>query len=49
MADGHHGTASMAVDVTSQGIARRRTKPFVENHGATPPAWPDDKNFLRIK
>ncbi|MEV6667608.1 RHS repeat-associated core domain-containing protein [Streptomyces nigra] len=45
MVDDHHGTASMAVDATTQAITRRYTKPFGETRGATP-AWPDDKGFL---
>ncbi|MFC9956018.1 RHS repeat domain-containing protein [Streptomyces nigra] len=46
MVDDHHGTASMAVDATTQAITRRYTKPFGETRGATTPAWPDDKGFL---
>jgi RHS repeat-associated protein len=46
MVDDHHGTASMAVDATTQAITRRYTKPFGETRGMTPPAWPDDKGFL---
>ncbi|MFD5114246.1 RHS repeat domain-containing protein [Streptomyces sp. NPDC058391] len=46
MADDHHGTASMAVDATTQAVTRRYTKPFGETRGPTPPAWPDDKGFL---
>jgi RHS repeat-associated protein len=46
MVDDHHGTASMAVDATTQAVTRRYTKPFGETRGATPSAWPDDKGFL---
>ncbi|MEU8586386.1 RHS repeat-associated core domain-containing protein [Streptomyces sp. NPDC048664] len=46
MVDDHHGTASMTVDATTQAVARRYIKPFGEERGATPPAWPDDKGFL---
>ncbi len=46
MVDDHHGTASMAVDATTQAVTRRYTKPFGEARGATPPTWPDDKGFL---
>ncbi|WP_308377948.1 RHS repeat-associated core domain-containing protein [Streptomyces sp. ISL-98] len=44
--DDHHGTASMTVDATTQKITRRYTKPFGENRGTNPIAWPDDKGFL---
>jgi len=44
--DDHHGTASMAVDATTQAITRRYTKPFGETRGTVPSAWPDDKGFL---
>ncbi|WP_234330285.1 RHS repeat domain-containing protein [Streptomyces acidiscabies] len=44
--DDHHGTASMAVDATTQAITRRYTKPFGETRGTAPSAWPDDKGFL---
>ncbi|MFJ1652578.1 RHS repeat domain-containing protein [Streptomyces sp. NPDC088337] len=46
MVDDHHGTASMAVDATTQAVTRRYTKPFGETRGTTPPTWPDDKGFL---
>ncbi|MFJ2851280.1 MULTISPECIES: RHS repeat domain-containing protein [Streptomyces] len=46
MVDDHHGTASMAVDATTQAVTRRYTKPFGESRGTTPPVWPDDKGFL---
>ncbi|MFF0201483.1 RHS repeat-associated core domain-containing protein [Streptomyces sp. NPDC005017] len=46
MVDDHHGTASMAVDATTQAVTRRYTKPFGESRGATPQAWPDDKGYL---
>ncbi|MFE9904903.1 RHS repeat domain-containing protein [Streptomyces achromogenes] len=46
MIDDHHGTASMAVDATTQAITRRYTKPFGEARDTTLPAWPDDKGFL---
>ncbi|MGW3990398.1 RHS repeat-associated core domain-containing protein [Streptomyces sp. NPDC004830] len=46
MVDDHHGTASMTVDSTTQAVTRRYTKPFGDNRGPTPPAWPDDKGFL---
>ncbi|WP_238442273.1 RHS repeat domain-containing protein [Streptomyces pratensis] len=46
MVDDHHGTASMAVDATTQAITRRYTKPFGEARGTTSSVWPDDKGFL---
>ncbi|MFI5824908.1 RHS repeat-associated core domain-containing protein [Streptomyces rishiriensis] len=46
MIDDHHGTASMAVDATTQAFTRRYTKPFGETRGSTPSQWPDDKGFL---
>ncbi|MFJ3658811.1 RHS repeat-associated core domain-containing protein [Streptomyces nigra] len=46
MVDDHHGTASMAVDATTQAITRRYTGPFGETRGTPTPAWPDDKGFL---
>ncbi|MGW6924810.1 RHS repeat domain-containing protein [Streptomyces sp. NPDC054950] len=46
MVDGHHGTASMTVDATTQAVTRRYTKPFGEARGTTPSTWPDDKGFL---
>lgn len=46
MVDDHHGTASMAVDATTQSVIRRYSKPFGESRGAAPAVWPDDKGFL---
>jgi RHS repeat-associated protein len=46
MVDDHHGTASMAIDATTQAVTRRYTKPFGEARGTTPSLWPDDKGFL---
>ncbi|MDQ1042011.1 RHS repeat domain-containing protein [Streptomyces sp. V4I2] len=46
MVDDHHGTASLAVDATTQAVSHRYTKPFGETRGATPSVWPDDKGFL---
>ncbi|MER6976128.1 RHS repeat domain-containing protein [Streptomyces carpinensis] len=46
MVDDHYGTASMAVDPTTQAITRRYTKPFGEARGIAPSTWPDDKGFL---
>ncbi|MFF4093256.1 RHS repeat-associated core domain-containing protein [Streptomyces sp. NPDC001834] len=46
MVGDHHGTASMAVDVTTQAVTRRYTKPFGETRGTIPSSWPDDKGYL---
>ncbi len=46
MVDDHHGTASMAVDATTQAVTRRYTKAFGDARGVQSPVWPDDKGFL---
>ncbi|MFB7248920.1 hypothetical protein CW362_31540 [Streptomyces populi] len=46
MVDDHHGTASMAVDATTQQVTRRYTRPFGDSRGPATTSWPDDKGFL---
>ncbi|NEA30676.1 RHS repeat-associated core domain-containing protein [Streptomyces sp. SID13031] len=45
MAD-HHGTDSLSVDSASLATTARRTDPFGNPRGTTPPAWPGDRGFV---
>ncbi|MFC7383053.1 RHS repeat-associated core domain-containing protein [Sphaerisporangium rhizosphaerae] len=47
VAGDQHGTSSLAVDASSQAIAKRYTTPFGAPRGApSGRPWPDDKGFL---
>ncbi|HEY4850676.1 MAG TPA: RHS repeat-associated core domain-containing protein, partial [Streptosporangiaceae bacterium] len=36
-----HGTATMAMDITTQAVSRKQYTPYGQTRGATSPAWPD--------
>ncbi|WP_051765897.1 RHS repeat-associated core domain-containing protein [Streptomyces sp. NRRL F-5135] len=47
--DDHHGTASTAIDATTQDVLYRSTAPFGEERGspsASPVTWPVDQGFV---
>lgn len=42
----HHNTGTTAVDATTLTIQRRASKPFGENRGTKPTAWPGERGFV---
>ncbi|MCF2530902.1 polymorphic toxin-type HINT domain-containing protein [Yinghuangia soli] len=42
----HHNTASTSLDAATLAVTRRAQKPYGEDRGPSPTAWPDDKGFL---
>ncbi|MFJ3882408.1 RHS repeat-associated core domain-containing protein [Streptomyces sp. NPDC090077] len=42
----HHNTGTTAVDAATLQVQRRPTKPFGEERGAAPTAWPGEKGFV---
>ncbi|MFD8978423.1 RHS repeat-associated core domain-containing protein [Streptomyces sp. NPDC059564] len=42
----HHNTGTTAVDATTLQVQRRTTKPFGEERGTAPAAWPGEKGFV---
>ncbi|MGV9311617.1 RHS repeat-associated core domain-containing protein [Streptomyces sp. NPDC003691] len=46
LAGDRHGTASLALDATTQAVAKRFSTPFGAPRGTAVGTWPDDKRFL---
>ncbi|MEW1549440.1 RHS repeat-associated core domain-containing protein [Streptomyces tsukubensis] len=46
LAADRHGTASLALDATTQAVSKRFTTPFGAPRGTAVGTWPDDKRFL---
>ncbi|MCX5297946.1 hypothetical protein OG898_15870 [Streptomyces sp. NBC_00193] len=42
----HHNTGTTAIDATTLTIQRRTTKPFGEDRGTKPTAWPGERGFV---
>ncbi|MFE1556091.1 RHS repeat-associated core domain-containing protein [Streptomyces sp. NPDC058734] len=42
----HHNTGTTAIDATTLTVQRRSTKPFGEERGTKPAAWPGEKGFV---
>ncbi|MEU9031274.1 RHS repeat-associated core domain-containing protein [Streptomyces sp. NPDC048383] len=42
----HHNTGTTAVDAATLQVQRRATKPFGEERGAAPSAWPGERGFV---
>ncbi|MGE7386915.1 RHS repeat domain-containing protein [Streptomyces sp. NPDC004126] len=42
----HHNTGTTAIDATTLQVQRRSTKPFGEERGTKPAAWPGEKGFV---
>ncbi|MFB6581548.1 RHS repeat domain-containing protein [Streptomyces sp. NPDC056402] len=42
----HHNTGTTTVDAATLQVQRRATKPFGEDRGAAPAAWPGERGFV---
>ncbi|MEV7523732.1 RHS repeat-associated core domain-containing protein [Streptomyces sp. NPDC091371] len=42
----HHNTGTTAIDATTLQVQRRVTKPFGEDRGTKPAAWPGERGFV---
>ncbi|WP_327262960.1 hypothetical protein OG444_16845 [Streptomyces sp. NBC_01232] len=42
----HHSTGTTAIDATTLQVQRRTTKPFGEDRGTAPAAWPGERGFV---
>ncbi|MFF3216967.1 RHS repeat domain-containing protein [Streptomyces sp. NPDC002886] len=42
----HHNTGTTSIDAATLTVQRRTTKPFGEERGAKPTAWPGEKGFV---
>ncbi|MET9609233.1 RHS repeat-associated core domain-containing protein [Streptomyces sp. NPDC006512] len=42
----HHNTGTTSIDAATLQVQRRATKPFGENRGAAPSAWPGERGFV---
>lgn len=42
----HHNTGTTAIDATTLTVQRRTTKPFGEDRGTKPTAWPGERGFV---
>ncbi|WP_329391431.1 hypothetical protein OG625_40190 (plasmid) [Streptomyces sp. NBC_01351] len=42
----HHNTGTTAIDATTLQVQRRTTKPFGEDRGTAPAAWPGERGFV---
>ncbi|MGT2532080.1 RHS repeat domain-containing protein [Streptomyces nojiriensis] len=42
----HHNTGTTAIDATTLQVQRRATKPFGEDLGPAPAAWPGERGFV---
>ncbi|MFJ8011106.1 RHS repeat domain-containing protein [Streptomyces sp. NPDC096339] len=46
VATDHHNTGTTAIDATTLQVQRRATKPFGEDRGSAPAAWPGERGFV---
>ncbi|OEJ22301.1 hypothetical protein BGK67_32555 [Streptomyces subrutilus] len=46
VAGDHHNTGTTAIDAATLQVQRRATKPFGEDRGTTPTAWPGERGFV---
>ncbi|MEV7526304.1 RHS repeat-associated core domain-containing protein [Streptomyces sp. NPDC091371] len=46
VASDHHNTGTTAIDATTLQVQRRATKPFGEDRGPAPAAWPGERGFV---
>lgn len=42
----HHNTGTTSIDATTLTVQRRTTKPFGEDRGTKPTAWPGERGFV---
>ncbi|WP_327310097.1 RHS repeat-associated core domain-containing protein (plasmid) [Streptomyces sp. NBC_01298] len=42
----HHNTGTTSIDATTLTVQRRTTKPFGEDRGTKPSAWPGERGFV---